>query len=362
MADQSDTPQSDGPETDGSKTDRQDRAKPGSKRGPFWRLLFFFALLAVGAAAAGAYYIKNEFERPGPLAESQSLVIERGSAVKEIAEDLEVAGIISNPDIFRIGVRVLDMGRDLKAGEFVFEAQMSMRQVAEHLRSGETLLHRVTIPEGLTSQDVVALLAQVPQLEGTIDQIPPEGALLPETYYFSRGDSRQVVLARMAQDMEEAVTALWSQRQEGLPLKSADELVVLASIVERETGVDGERALVAGVFINRLRKGMRLQSDPTVVYGLAEGTGELGRPLTRKDLKTKHAYNTYIIDALPPGPIANPGLDALQAVAEPAETEFFYFVADGSGGHAFAKTLDEHNKNVAAWRKFQKQQKATDQN
>jgi len=197
-----------------------------------------------------------------------------------------------------------------------------------------------------------------PLLVGEIDEVPPEGSLLPETYLFSRDDSRQAVLARMREAMQQTLAELWPKRREGLPLATPEEAVTLASIVEKETGVAAERPLVAGVFINRLKKKIPLQSDPTVIYGITLGKTELDRPLSRKDLKTATPYNTYTIQGLPPGPIANPGRDALQAVMAPTETDYIYFVADGSGGHAFAKTLEEHNRNVAKWRKFQKSQKS----
>ncbi len=336
--------------------------KPPEKprRVSFWRWAFRLGLvcLLVAALAFGlaAYYIKDQFERAGPLQAETHLVVERGESVSQIAAKLADHGIIRNADVFRIGVRVLDGGRDLKAGEFAFAPGWSMREVMDHLRSGETVLHRLTIPEGLTSQDVVDILRATDNLGGEINAVPSEGSLLPETYYFSLGDSRQSLIARMADNMAERLAALWEKRVEGLPIDNPQQALVLASIVERETGEDDERALVAGVFINRLHKGMRLQSDPTVVYGLSNGTGEIGRPLTRKDLKTAHPYNTYVIKGLPPGPIANPGEESLAAVMAPAETDYLYFVADGTGGHAFAKTLAEHNKNVAKWRQFQKQQ------
>jgi len=229
-----------------------------------------------------------------------------------------------------------------------------MKEVAELIASGVTLVHRITVPEGLASAEIVTLLMDAEALEGDISEVPPDGALLPETYHFHRGDARTEILDRMRQSMTEALAEAWEKRAENLPLKSPQEALVLAAIVEKETGVDRERALVAGVFVNRLRKGMPLQSDPTVVYGITLGAAPLGRALTRKDLAKPTPYNTYQINGLPPGPIANPGRAALEAAVNPAETEFFYFVADGNGGHAFAKTLAEHNRNVAKWRKHQR--------
>lgn len=308
------------------------------------------ALLALGAGAAWLY-LQNQFTAPGPLAEETTLVVPRGAGLSAIGEDLAAAGVISDARVFVLGVRLFADATALKAGEYAFAPGSSMAEVAALIASGRTVVHRLTVPEGLTSAEIVALLREAGPLDGEIAEIPPEGSLLPETYHFHRGDSRAALLERMRQSMAEALAELWAQRREDLPLASPQEAVILASIVEKETGVESERALVAGVFINRLRKGMPLQSDPTVAFGITEGKAALGRPLTRKDLDQPTPYNTYQIPGLPPGPIANPGRAALAAVVQPAETEYFYFVADGNGGHAFAKTLAEHNRNVAKWRK-----------
>lgn len=317
-------------------------------------------LLVLGAASAyfGFRYLQQRFEAPGPLVADTALVIAKGDGVAEIAEDLQAAGVIDDSRIFRLGVRYLKMGRSMKAGEFLFPAGVSMRAAADIIASGKTVSHKITVPEGETSQEIVALLQAEPLLTGEIAAVPAEGSLLPETYHFSRGDSRQALLDRMGVAMKDALAALWPQKAEGVPLATPEEAVVLASIVEKETGIAEERPLVAGVFVNRLRKGIPLQSDPTVIYGITLGKEELDRPLSRKDLKTATPYNTYSIQGLPPGPIANPGRDALAAVMAPAETDYIYFVADGSGGHAFAKTLAEHNRNVAKWRNYQKSQKS----
>ena len=232
-----------------------------------------------------------------------------------------------------------------------------MEEVIEILRSGETLVHRLTVPEGLTSREIVALVNGAEKLSGEIAELPAEGSLLPDTYHFARGDDRGELVARMRQAQADLMSSLWKERAENLPLASPEEAIILASIVEKETGLAEERNLVAGVFVNRLNKKMRLQSDPTVVYGVTMGKAPLGRPLSRKDLKTKTPYNTYTNAGLPPGPIANPGRAALEAVLQPTKTDHLYFVADGSGGHAFAKTLAQHNRNVAKWRKLQKQKK-----
>jgi UPF0755 protein len=313
-------------------------------------------LLIVALAGLVAFNVARQFESPGPHAAETSVVIPTGAGLKSIAQSLTEAGVIRDPLTFRLGVRYHDAARDLRAGEYRFPAGSSMRQVMEILRRGETVVRRLTIPEGLTSQEVVALVASAEGLRGEVGPVPEEGSLLPETYHYSWDDERGQLVERMATSQQELLDDLWAERDPDLPLASPEEALILASIVEKETAVDGERPLVASVFVNRLKRGMRLQSDPTVVYGLTQGQGPLGRALTRADLNAPSAYNTYQIDGLPPGPIANAGRAALEAVFHPASTSYLYFVADGSGGHAFAETLDEHNRNVAKWRKLQRQQ------
>jgi UPF0755 protein len=254
-------------------------------------------------------------------------------------------------------VRLLGSAHDLKAGEFAFPAAVSMRGALEILDRGETVARWLTVAEGLTSSEVVALVAAAEGLSGEPGPVPLEGSLLPETYHYSRDDDRAALIGRMQSDMQAVLAELWPKRAEGLPIKTPEEAVILASIVEKETGVAEERPLVASVFVNRLKRGMRLQSDPTVVYGITLGKAPLGRQLIFRDLDTPTPYNTYTNGGLPPGPIANPGRAALEAVLNPAETRYLYFVADGTGGHAFAKTLQEHNNNVAKWRKIQRQER-----
>jgi UPF0755 protein len=310
------------------------------------------AVAFVAVAAGGLWvYLQQQFEAPGPLQQEAVVIVPRGAGLVAIADDLAAAGVIADPDIFALGVRLFADARALRAGEYAFAPGSSMKEAAELLASGRTVVHRLTVPEGLTSVEVVALLQAAEPLDGEIATVPPDGALLPETYHFHRGDSREAVLERMRQSMSEALAELWEQRAGNVPLQSLEEALILASIVEKETGVDSERALVAGVFVNRLHKGMPLQSDPTVVYGITEGKAPLGRSLTRQDLAEPTPYNTYQIAGLPPGPIANPGRAALAAAVNPTATEYLYFVAAGDGSHAFAKTLAEHNSNVAKWRK-----------
>jgi len=316
------------------------------------------AVFLVLAAVAGgfAWWLFDRYERPGPLIQTAVVIVPKGAGVTEIAARLAERGVIDNVVVFRLGARLEGADTGLRAGEYTFPAGASARDVVDRMARGETVARRLTVPEGLTTAQVIALVSMTPGLEGGIGLPPAEGTLLPETYHYGWGDARADVLRRMTTSMRETVAELWPARATNLPFNDPSAAVVLASIIEKETAVAEERPIVAGVFINRLKKGMRLQSDPTVVYGLTGGRRALGRPLTRADLADQSPYNTYVIDGLPPGPIANPGRAALEAALNPAETDALYFVADGSGGHVFAKTLDEHNHNVAKWRKMRKNQ------
>lgn len=309
-------------------------------------------LVLVGLIAATAY---DAAYRPGPLTAASTVVVPKGASVGEIAARLRRDGVIASPLFFRLWVKLDRAFATPRAGEYLFTARMPLAEVLNMLRSGRTLVRKLTVPEGLTSAQVVALIQSTPQLTGQITKVPEEGSLLPETYYFSLGDDRTELLRRMAAAMETTMRDRWANRSPGLPLKSPEEAVTLASIVEKETSVPEERARIAAVFINRLQRGMRLQADPTVAYALGESGGEERRPLTQADLQIPTPYNTYLIDGLPPGPIANPGQAALAAVLRPAASDELYFVANGLGGHAFAASLEEHNRNVARWRQMQRQ-------
>ena len=299
--------------------------------------------------AAGSWGFA-EFARPGPLTRERAVVIPKMSGPAAIGSILSEAGVIGNEDLFTLVVRLLGDDRALRAGEYRFAARLSMREVVDLLTSGRVVQRRLTIAEGLTTTEALRLVDAADGLSGTVETLPAEGGLLPETYYYSLGDSRADLVARMRSSMDEALAAAWATRAEGLSFDSPREALILASIVEKETGIAEERGLVAGVFINRLRRGIRLQSDPTVVYAVTSGQGALGRRLTRADLASDSPYNTYQIRGLPPGPICNPGAAAIRAVLNPTQTDALYFVADGTGGHAFARTLAEHNRNVRRWR------------
>ncbi len=313
------------------------------------------SLILLAALGAGALlWVDHQFTRPGPAAEDHVVVLPRGAGLDEITRRLANAGVIERPRLFRLRVRLAGDARGLQAGEFLFTAGISAEGVMNHLLSGRPLVRRLTVPEGMTSREVVALIDAAVGLDGFIVGLPDEGALLPETYHYAFGDYRYEMVRRMTDAMSETLAALWSARQDGLPFETPEEALILASMVERETALAAERRHVAGVFVNRLRRGMRLQSDPTVIYGLTGGKADLGRSLSRADLKADSPYNTYRIGGLPPGPIANPGRSSIAAVLDPEDTRDLYFVADGLGGHVFASGLAEHNRNDAKWRKLKK--------
>jgi UPF0755 protein len=290
------------------------------------------------------------YNNPGPLADARTVVIPRGSGVDDIANQLWQVGVLSDPYAFQFGVRFDGSASRLRPGEYAFRAHVAPREVAVQLAAGRTVVRRLTVPEGLTTSQVLALLQSAEGLEGDIGDTPGEGELMPETFFYSWGDSRRQIVVRARRAMADLVAGLWPTRAENLPLRTPTEAVTLASIVEKETAQPEERPHVAAVFLNRLRAGMRLQADPTVVYGVTEGQSVLDRPLSRADLDAPTQWNTYQMDGLPATPIANPGRASLLAVLHPAPSEDLYFVSDGAGHHAFARTLAEHNRNVARLR------------
>ena len=313
-------------------------------------------VLFIIAAGAGLYVGKGMFEAPGPLDRERTVVIPRGVGIRDVAELLRRERIIDRPMVFVGGAVVSGTSSDVKAGEYLFEPGASMRDVLDTLVEGRAIQHTVTIAEGLTSDQIVQRLMENEVLAGEINGVPPEGTLLPETYKINRGMTRQQMITRMQAAHKRLVQETWERRSHDVPVKTIEEFVTLASIVEKETGKADERTRVAAVFVNRLNRRMRLQSDPTIIYGLSGGKGTLGRALTREDVDRPTPYNTYTVDGLPPGPIANPGRASLEAVANPSRTKELYFVADGSGGHVFASSYDQHLKNVARWREYQKEQ------
>lgn len=329
-------------------------------RHPLVVVLNFFVMivvLLVGAGGAAFYFGSQRFTQPGPLTGQTTVLIQPGADLDAIATQLERYNVIDSPLVFTTTVRFIYHAEDkLKAGEYLFQPNASMKQVVQDLLSGRSVLHAITIPEGLTSKAIVDRLNADDTLTGSIASVPPEGALMPETYRFTRGATRQQMLDQMQSAQTRLVQDVWSRREAGLPISTPEELVTLASIVEKETGRADERPRVASVFINRLREGMRLQSDPTVLYGLFGGAGRpADRPIYQSDLDKPTPYNTYLVAGLPPTPIANPGRAALEAVANPSRTNDLFFVADGTGGHVFAATLEDHNRNVARWRQIKQQ-------
>ena len=310
-------------------------------------------MLFVGMLGIAAAWEISRFGAKGPLNANATVIVPQGSGLSDIAHLLVQNGIVSSALTFEAGVKIFGGERPLKAGEYAISANASARDVMDLLQSGRTVLRKLTIAEGLTDVQVAEELRVAEGLMGEVPHMPGEGRILPQTYRYTYGDSRAEMVSRMTKAMEDQLAMLWAHRAANLPLKSPQEALVLASIVEKETGRPEERPHVASVFLNRLEKGMRLQSDPTVVYALTMGAGPLGRPLVHADLETPSPYNTYEIDGLPPSPIANPGRESILAVTRPADTDDLYFVADGNGGHVFARTLDDHNRNVGKLRKVQ---------
>jgi UPF0755 protein len=319
----------------------------------------FTLLVAVGLVGGGAIAVgKTRLEAPGPLREDKVVVIPPRSGIMDIADLLTREGVIEEHRLIFIGgVFALNARSELKAGEYVFTKQASVRDVVQTIVDGKVVQHQITIPEGLTSEQIVARLLDNDILSGNVKEVPREGSLLPDSYHFNLGFTREQMIQRMRQAQDRLLREVWERRNPDLPLKSPDQLIVLASIIEKETGKPEERTRVAAVFANRLKQRMKLQSDPTVVYGLVFGKGSLGRPLSKSDLAQPTPYNTYAIDGLPPGPIASPGRASIEAAAFPARTKELYFVADGTGGHAFAETYEQHQKNVARLRVIEHDQR-----
>jgi UPF0755 protein len=310
-------------------------------------LVMAMVLLAVCLGAL-AMYAQRTFHMPGPLDAAKNVVIPRGGT-ELIADRLSAEGVIAGRRNFQVATLLTRNEGNVRAGEFAFPAHASLRDVLTVLRTARPVQHSLTIPEGLTAKQIQAILLQADALSGPVE-ITAEGSVLPESYQFELGTPPAAILARGRAAMARALDQQWTHRAPDLPLATPQEALTLASIVERETALPEERPRVAAVFLNRLKHGIKLQSDPTVIYGASAGAGVLDRPLSRADLDRDDPFNTYRIRGLPPGPICSPGVSSLHAVLNPATTEDLYFVADGTGGHAFARTLDDHNRNVARWR------------
>ncbi|MDX0718232.1 endolytic transglycosylase MltG [Sinorhizobium medicae] len=319
------------------------------------------AVVFVALATAGAvYYAMHEYEKAGPLQANKNFIVRSGAGISEIASNLERNEIITDSRVFRFVSEAYLSNDTLKAGEYEIKAHASMQEIMQLLKSGKSILYSVSLPEGLTVKQMFRKLSDDPVLVGDLPaELPPEGSLKPDTYKFTRGTDRNEIVKQMIAAQKALVQQIWEKRDPDLPVSTIEEFVTLASIVEKETGRADERPRVASVFINRLEKGMRLQSDPTIIYGIFGGEGKpADRAILRSDLDKQTPYNTYLIKGLPPTPIANPGRAALEAVANPSRTPELYFVADGTGGHVFAETLDEHNANVRRWRKLEAERAA----
>lgn len=305
-------------------------------------ILFALAILLILAGAAGLAWFG-----PGPAPKPVAVIVPEGGTLTSAARELERTGAISSARRFLLLAKLFGREGVIRAGEYEVPARASAKAVLDLLRSGRTLQRFVTIPEGTPSILVYEKLMAVPLLAGPIP-MPEEGSVLPDSYSYSRGETRAAVLKRMTAAMDRTLDALWAQRKPATVAKSPREAIILASIVEKETGVPSERRMVAGVYSNRLRLGMPLQADPTVIYPITKGK-PLGRRILQSELRADNGYNTYAKPGLPVGPIANPGKASIAAVLDPAPTRALYFVADGKGGHVFADTLAEHNANVAKW-------------
>jgi UPF0755 protein len=311
-----------------------------------------FTVLILLAITGGILFVvaKQRFEAPGPLEQDKIVNIPPRLGVRDIADLLVREGVIDSPWTFVMSALLAKTHDELRFGEYQFPRQASLHDVINTITDGKVVQHQITIPEGLTSEQIVQRLLETDILAGSIKEIPREGSMLPESYRYPRGASREQVIQRMQQAQARAVQEIWERRMPDLPLRTPQQLVTLASIVEKETGRPDERTRVAAVFINRLKQRMKLQSDPTIIYGLVGGKGTLGRSILKSEIEQHTPYNTYVIEGLPPGPISNPGRAALEAVANPARTKELYFVADGTGGHAFSDTLEQHQRNVARLR------------
>jgi UPF0755 protein len=313
------------------------------------------ALIVVGGALVVG---KGRFEAPGPLQEDKIVNIPPRSGIMDIADLLTREGVMdAHRLVFFGGVFALNARSELKAGEYLFPKRASVKEVVETIVDGKVVQHQLTVPEGLTSEQIVARLLESDILSGNVKDVPREGSLLPDSYHFNRGFTREQMIQRMRQAQDRLVREVWERRNPDLPLKTPDQLVILASIIEKETGKPEERTRIAAVLTNRLKQKMKLQSDPTIIYGLVFGKGALGHPLTKSEIAQPTPYNTYVIDGLPPGPIANPGRGSIEAAANPARTKELFFAADGTGGHAFAETYDQHLKNVARLRALESEQR-----
>ena len=307
-------------------------------------------------ALFGVYLFDKWTINSGPLQETTYVLVPKGAGSKRVAGLLGEAGVIDKPQIFTILGSIKGLNSQLKAGEYEFPAGISMIDAMQKIARGEVVYHRITLPEGRTTKQFLEIIEAHPMLSGEVNVAVAEGEMLPETYTFVRETPKDEIIVQAKKAMEKIAKEAWEGRVDGLPIKDARQMIILASIIEKETAVPEERGLVASVFVNRLLKGMKLQTDPTVIYAITRGQGDLGRALLRKDLAIDDPYNTYFYYGLPPGPICNPSKESIMKAVDPDLSDYLYFVADGTGGHAFSKNLNEHNNRVSEWRKIKKSQ------
>ncbi|MBL8639415.1 MAG: endolytic transglycosylase MltG [Alphaproteobacteria bacterium] len=330
-----------------------------------YKILLSLVILALASICGVGWFFFDKFKTPGTINAPKIVAIPKGFGTMQIGEILARENVISNNMVFAVAAKILPPPQSLKAGEYEFTPGITMREVIEKLKKGDVYKRNFTIAEGLTSYEIVQKLSQIPELKPVTEgaEIPAEGSLLPQTYQYVGGETIDQKIAQMRESMTKILDKEWAGRADNLPFKTKEEAVILASIVEKETGVAAERQRIAGVFINRLRQNIPLQSDPTIIYALTKGQpenkgqGPLGRRLLSKDLEISSPYNTYKMPGLPPGPICNPGAEAIHAALHPEQHAYIYFVADGSGGHVFATTLSEHNRNVENWRDLRRNNK-----
>lgn len=328
-------------------------------------LICFLAVLGAAAGIGGYIWLQNEIVKAGPSTTAQTFAVRSGEGLGSVAARLEADGLIRDDRVMRLAARLNDTNRQIKTGEYEIEPGLSISQTLDLLVEGKVIQYRLTIPEGRTVAQALRIIAADKTLIGEMpEEVPAEGSLLPDTYFFGRGTTRADFIGLMEKAQDDLLDALWAERQEGLPFATPYEAVTLASVVEKETGRLDEQPLVAGLFVGRLKRGMRLQSDPTIIYGVSKGeplvnerTGRR-RGIRRSEIDTKTDWNTYQIDGLPKTPICNPGRDAIAAVLNPPSTEYVFFVADGKGGHRFAKTNAEHEANVRLYRKYEREELA----
>jgi UPF0755 protein len=316
-----------------------------------------FLIVIFLVIASAVYWAKNQYQNEGPLKSDISFEVKKGDRFRNVSADLAKQGIISNSVIFNVWARYAKQDENLKFGNYLISSKSSMSEVLALITSGKAINEQITFPEGFTSYQIVERLKSNMELEGEVGPFPAEGSLAPNTYSYQKGDTRRNILKKMQEMQKDIINEAWISRSKDLPFDSRKEAIIIASIIEKETSRNNELKLVSGVIMNRLKAGIPLGMDSTIVYEFTKGNPKNMRSIKQSDIKKDSKFNTRKYSGLPPSAIGNPGKLAIEAALNPEKTDFFYFVADGSGGHAFSKTLKEHNINVAKWRKIEKNKK-----